>query len=53
MGRTKIVHKRFLVGLDWYDWQVIATMSEGMCLTYSEAISYLIKYYQLGKGENR
>lgn len=51
MGRYKRVHKRVLIGLDWYDWQVIATMAEGMGLTYSEAVSYLIRYYQLGKGE--
>ena len=51
MGRQKRVHKRALIGLDWYDWQVIAMMSETMCLTYSEVVSYLIRYYQLGKGE--
>lgn len=51
MGRQKRVHKRVLIGLDWYDWQVIGTMSENMCMTYSEVVSYLIRYYQLGKGE--
>lgn len=51
MGRQKRVHKRFLIGLDWYDAQAIMVMAEGMGLTYSEAVSYLIRYYQLGKGE--
>ena len=51
MGRTKRVHKRFLIGLDWYDTQALLAMSDGMCLSYSEAVSYLIRYYQLGKGE--
>lgn len=51
MGRQKRVHKRFLIGLDWYDTQAIFAMAEGMGLTYSEAVSYLIRYYQLGKGE--
>lgn len=52
MGRQKTVHKRFLIGLDWYDTQVITAMSDTLCLTYSEAVSYLIRYYQLGKGES-
>lgn len=52
MGRQKTVHKRFLIGLDKYDTQAVVTMSNGLCLTYSEVISYLIRYYQLGKGES-
>ena len=51
MGRQKKVHKRFLIGLDWYDTQAIMAMSDGMAMTYSEAVSYLIRYYQLGSGE--
>lgn len=51
MGRQKTVHKRFLIGLDRYDTQAIVAMSDGLCLTYSETVSYLIRYYQLGKGE--
>lgn len=51
MGRQKKVHKRFSIGLDWYDTQAIVAMAEGMCMTYSEAVSYLIRYYQLGKAE--
>lgn len=52
MGRHKNVHKRFLIGLDWYDTQTLLAMSDGMAMTYSEAVSYLIRYYQLGSGEH-
>jgi hypothetical protein len=51
MSRHKTVHKRFLIGLDRYDTQAIVAMSDGLCLTYSEVVSYLIRYYQLGKAE--
>lgn len=51
MGRRKIYTKRFLIGLDEIQAANLQRMCAGMALTYSEAISYLIDYYKLGKGK--
>ena len=49
MGRQKKVHKRFLIGLDKVQAQTLKDMSNALGLTYSEVVSYLMDYYQLGK----
>ena len=49
MGRQKKVHKRFLIGLDKVQAQTLQGMSNALGLTYSEVVSYLMDYYQLGK----
>lgn len=51
MGRRKLYTKRFLIGLDKIQAENLQRMCAGMALTYSEAVSYLIDYYQLGKGK--
>lgn len=51
MGRKKLYTKRFLIGLDKIQAANLQRMCAGMALTYSEAVSYLIDYYQLGKGK--
>lgn len=51
MGRKKKYERRFLIGLDKIQTANLQRMCAGMALTYSEAISYLIDYYQLGKAE--
>ena len=51
MGRRKLYTKRFLIGLDKIQAANLQRMCAGMALTYSEAVSYLIDYYQLGKNE--
>ena len=51
MGRRKLYTKRFLIGLDKIRAGNLQRMCAGMALTYSEAISYLLDYYQLGKAE--
>ena len=51
MGRKKLYTKRFLIGLDKIQAANLQRMCAGMALTYSEAVSYLIDYYQLGKNE--
>lgn len=45
--------RRFLIGLDKVQAQNLVDMSNALGLTYSEVVGYLIKYHQLGKGENR
>lgn len=51
MGRKKLYTKRFLIGLDKIQAANLQRMCAGMALTYSEAVSYLLDYYQLGKNE--
>ena len=51
MGRRKLYTKRFLIGLDAIQAGNLQRMCAGMALTYSEAVSYLLDYYQLGKAE--
>ena len=51
MGRRKLYNKRLLIGLDAIQAGNLQRMCADMALTYSEAISYLLDYYQLGKTE--
>ena len=51
MGRKKLYTKRFLIGLDAIQAGNLQRMCAGMALTYSEAVSYLLDYYQLGMAE--
>lgn len=51
MGRKKLYKKRFLIGLDKYQAEQLVSMGNLLGLTYSEVVSYLLDYYQLGKGE--
>lgn len=51
MGRFKLYTKRFLIGLDKIHSENLQHMCAVLGLTYSEAISYLLDYYQLGKGK--
>ena len=51
MGRKKLYSKRFLIGLDEIQAGNLRRMCEVLALTYSEAVSYLIDYYQLGMAE--
>lgn len=51
MGRKKRVHKRFLIGLDNVQASTLENMSRVLGLTYSEVVSYLMDYYQLGERE--
>lgn len=51
MGRRKLYHKRYLIGLDTIQAHTLEAMASGMALTYSETVSYLMDYYQLGKNE--
>lgn len=48
MGRKKVYERRFLIGLDRIQSQNLVDMSNALGLTYSEVVSLLIKYYQLG-----
>lgn len=49
MGRRKVVYKRLIIGLDLIHTNTLDAMSDALGLTYSEVISYLMDYYQLGK----
>lgn len=49
MGRKKIYKRRFLIGLDAIQSDNLVRMSQVLGLTYSEVVSYLMDYYQLGK----
>lgn len=51
MGRKKLYTKRFLIGLDKYQTEQLMSMSNLLGLTYSDIVSFLLDYYQLGKGE--
>lgn len=49
MGRKRRVHKRFLIGLDLVQARTLENMARVLGLTYSEVVSYLMDYYQLGE----
>lgn len=51
MGRKKLYTKRFLIGLDEIQAGNLQRMCAVLALSYSEAVSYLIDYYQLGLSE--
>lgn len=51
MGRKKLYTKRFLIGLDEIQAGNLQRMCAVLALTYSEAVSYLLDYYQLGNAE--
>lgn len=51
MGRKKLYTRRFLIGLDYVQARTLVDMSNALGLTYSEVVSYLLNYYQLGKAE--
>ena len=48
MGRKKIYHKRFSIGLNEVQANTIEAMSKLMACSYSDVVSYLIVQYQLG-----
>lgn len=49
MGRKKIYKRRFLIGLDEYQANTLEAMSNALGLSYSEVVSLLMKWYQLGE----
>lgn len=49
MGRKKRYDKRFLIGLDHVQARTLENMARVLGLTYSEVVSYLMDYYQLGE----
>lgn len=51
MGRKKRYYKRYLIGLDVIQAATLEGMAAGLALSYSEVVSYLMDYYQLGKNE--
>lgn len=51
MGRKKKYERRFLIGLEKYQAQDLVRKSQLLGLTYSEVVSYLLDYYNLGMGE--
>lgn len=51
MGRRKLYSRRFLIGLDRYQANTLVAMSNVLGLSYSEVVSYLMDYYQLGEGK--
>lgn len=51
MGRKKLYHKRYLIGLDAIQAATLEGMAAGLALSYSEVVGYLMNYYQLGKNE--
>ena len=51
MGRKKLYHKRYLIGLDVIQATTLEGMAAGLGLSYSEVIGYLMDYYQLGMNE--
>lgn len=53
MGRRKLYHKRYLIGLGTLQANTLEAMASGTALTYSEVVSYLIDYYQLGLNEEK
>lgn len=48
MGRRKIYHKRYLIGLDKIQANTLEGMSNLMDCSYSDVVSYLLVQYQLG-----
>lgn len=53
MGRKKAYQRRFLIGLDKYQSNTLVAMSNVLGLSYSEVVSYLMDYYQLGEGKEK
>lgn len=53
MGRKKIYKRRFLIGLDAIQSDNLVRMSNMLGLTYSEVMSYLMDYYQLGESSEK
>lgn len=51
MGRKKMYEKRFLIGLNRIQARTLENMARVLGLTYSEVVSYLMDYYQLGENE--
>lgn len=51
MGRKKLYSKRFLIGLDSIQAANLQRMCTVLAITYSEAVSYLLDYYELGMAE--
>jgi len=51
MGRKKRYYKRYLIGLDTIQATTLEGMAAGLALSYSEVVSYLMDYYQLGMNE--
>lgn len=51
MGRKRQYHKRFLIGLDAIQSANLQRMAACLALSYSEVVSYLMDYYQLGEAE--
>lgn len=51
MGRKKMYKKRFLIGLDNIQANTLVNMARVSGLTYSEVVSLLLDYYQLGGKE--
>lgn len=41
--------RRFLIGLDRIQARTLENMSNALGLSYSEVVSYLMDYYQLGE----
>lgn len=48
MGRKKLYHKRYLIGLDEVQANTLEGMSNLMACSYSDVVSYLLVQYQLG-----
>lgn len=49
MGRRERYDKRFLIGLDHVQARALENMARVLGLSYSEVVSYLMDYYQLGE----
>lgn len=48
MGRKKLYHKRFSIGLNELQANTLESMANLMACSYSDVVSYLIMQYQLG-----
>ena len=53
MGRKKRYCKRYLIGLDAIQSNNFEVMANGLALTYSEVVDYLMTYYQLGLNDEK
>ena len=51
MGRKKTVFKRYLIGLDETQSNTLEGMANLSGMTYSEVVSLLLDYYQLGEAD--
>lgn len=47
MGRKKIYHKRYLIGLDKDQAENLESLSKKLDMTYSDIISYFMDLYEL------